>query len=69
MPVSNIGDEARLLAATSDEGNFVTVTVVARRWNVVVNIAYTLDGPHKQEQAARMAYEAARVALAAVQFR
>ncbi|MEV0404203.1 hypothetical protein [Actinoallomurus sp. NPDC050550] len=68
MPVSGIGDEARRLASASDEGDFATVTVIARRWNVVVNVGYTLDGPHQQEQAARTASDAVRVALAAVRF-
>ncbi|GAA4625801.1 hypothetical protein GCM10023196_031390 [Actinoallomurus vinaceus] len=68
VPVSGIGDEARLLTSASAERDFATVAVIARRWNVVVNVGYTLDGPHQQAQAARTASDAVRAALAAVRF-
>ncbi|GAB3983189.1 hypothetical protein GCM10029978_089110 [Actinoallomurus acanthiterrae] len=69
VPVSKIGDEATLLATASDKGDFATAAVVARRWNVVVRVAHTLDGRGKEEEAARTATEAVRSALAAVRFR
>jgi hypothetical protein len=53
----------------SAERDFARATVVARRWNVVVTVAHTVDGRGKEAQAARTATEAARSALAAVNFR
>jgi hypothetical protein len=66
-PISGIGEEARLITERSRR-SFTSVTVIARKANVVTEVEYLPEENTTEQQAAATAVQTAKTAFTLVQF-